>query len=139
MSIKEQNGQGGFLHRVRRFNKASFNPLTLKFAGRYVYAAVHHVGRRSGRAYTTPVFALPIAGGFIIALPFGANVDWCRNVLVAGYCRIQWRGANYIVKGPEVIAAHTAGPLLPAWARLAIRPVRALQFLTVHQTIAAEN
>jgi deazaflavin-dependent oxidoreductase (nitroreductase family) len=121
---------------VRHFNKASFNRLTLLFAGRYVYAAVHHVGRRSGRAYATPVFAFHIAEGFIITLPYGASTDWCRNVMADGQCTIQWRGVTYAVNKPEVVPVATACPLLPAWARLLLRLIPIRQFLKVHQIAA---
>ncbi len=55
MAVKYQRRRGTLLEWVRRFNKAIFNRLILTFAGRHVYAVVHHVGRRSGHAYTTPV------------------------------------------------------------------------------------
>ncbi len=70
MAVKYQRRRGTLLEWVRRFNKAIFNRLILTFAGRHVYAVVHHVGRRSGHAYTTPVVAVPIADGFIIPLTF---------------------------------------------------------------------
>jgi deazaflavin-dependent oxidoreductase (nitroreductase family) len=133
MNVKHQKDQGRFLNWVRHFNKASFNRLTLTFAGRHVYAVVHHVGRRSGQAYTTPVVALSITDEFIMALPFGSATDWCRNVLAAGQCTIQRNGLTYPVTKPEVVAAVTARPLLPAWARLLLRPFRMLQFLKVRR------
>src|SRR5581483_3016652 len=68
--------------RFIRFNKHTLNPTTLKSAGHRtsIYAAVKHVGRRSGRIYTTPVVAKPLGDGFVIPLPYEASVDWCRNV-----------------------------------------------------------
>ena len=44
---------------VRQFNKWILNPAMLAFAGRRLspYAAVRHVGRRTGREYATPVVA----------------------------------------------------------------------------------
>jgi deazaflavin-dependent oxidoreductase (nitroreductase family) len=133
MAIAYQNGQRRFLNGVRHFNKVSFNRLTLMFAGRYLYAAVHHVGRRTGHAYITPVVAFPISEGFITTLPFGAATDWCRNVLAAGKCTIQWRGVTYPVTKPEVVAAATAHTLLPAWAQVLLRLIPIHQFLKVHQ------
>ena len=41
---------------------------------------VHHVGRRSGRPYETPVLLTPIDGGFLIPLTYGPDRDWVRNV-----------------------------------------------------------
>ena len=74
--------------RIRRFNRAILNPLMLRVADRFhgTYpAVVHHVGRRSGRRYRTPVVAQPIRGGFVIPLPYGTDTDWCRNVRAAGH------------------------------------------------------
>ena len=136
MNVKHQKDQGRFFNWVRHFNKASFNRLTLIIAGRYMYAAVHHVGRRSKHAYTTPVLAFQITEGFIMPLPFGAATDWCRNVLAAGQCTIQWRGVTNAVNQPEVVAAATAHPLLPTWARRVLRLIPIRQFLKVHQIAA---
>ncbi len=79
-----------FLNRVRQFNKRFLNPAVLTVAGhhRSPYAVVHHVGRHSGRMYSTPVVVESTPNGFIIPLPYGSDVDWCRNILAAGRCTI---------------------------------------------------
>jgi deazaflavin-dependent oxidoreductase (nitroreductase family) len=120
---------------VRQFNKAIFNRLILTFAGRRMYAVVHHVGRRSGRTYTTPVVAVPIADGFIIPLTFGADTDWCSNVLAAGQCMLQWRGLTYTVGRPEVVGVATVRPLVPMWGRPLVRLLRVSQFLKVYRPV----
>jgi deazaflavin-dependent oxidoreductase (nitroreductase family) len=56
------------------------------------FALVLHVGRTSGREYETPIIVRPIDGGFMIELTYGPNVDWYRNVLAAGGCRILLHG-----------------------------------------------
>jgi deazaflavin-dependent oxidoreductase (nitroreductase family) len=68
-------------------------------------ALIYHVGRRSGKAYETPVFALPIDGGFILALTYGPNVDWYRNVLAAGQCKLRWHGKEYAINQIEPVDA----------------------------------
>jgi deazaflavin-dependent oxidoreductase (nitroreductase family) len=133
MMVKQELSRGRFRIWLRHVNKASFNRLTLTFAGGHVFAVVHHVGRRSGRAYTTPVIAWPIADGFVMPLPYGDDTDWCRNVLAAGQGTIDWHGRTYTVTWPEVVDAATAQPLLPTWARwlLQVFPVR--HFLKVYR------
>src|ERR1043165_845441 len=131
MTVKQQRSRGGFRSWLRHVNKASFNRLTLTFAGRHLFAVVHQVGRRSGRAYTTPVVAWPLPDGFIMPLPYGADTDWCRNVLAAGQGTLQWRGLTYNVSRPEVLGAATAQPLVPTWARWPLRAFRMRQFLKV--------
>ena len=55
---------------TRALNKCLGNPAMMKLAGRrYWFAGViRHIGRRSGREYATPVWAVPTAGGFLISL-----------------------------------------------------------------------
>ncbi len=135
---------------MRHFNKRTLNPAVLNFAGRprAPYAVVHHVGRRSGRTYATPVSARPTPEGFVIPLPYGSNVDWCRNVLAAGHCTISWNGNDYPVGEPEVIDLATAVPLvpLPRWrvwmwgALLARSPLKAVPYLRVkHLSVVPEG
>lgn len=68
---------------VRRNNKFVLNPVILKRGGATV-TAVHHVGRRSGKPYVTPVWADRAGRSFFVHLPYGTDVDWCRNVLAGG-------------------------------------------------------
>jgi deazaflavin-dependent oxidoreductase (nitroreductase family) len=139
MMVKQARSRGRFWTWLRHVNKASFNRLTLTFAGRHMFALVHHVGRRSGRAYNTPVVAWSHPDGFIMPLPYGADTDWCRNVLATGQCTIQWHGRTYPVTRPEVVATATARPLLPAWVRIVLRPIPVRQFLKVNRMAAIEE
>ena len=98
---------GGLLWRAARFT----SPLTMPLAGKRwnpIFAVVEHRGRRSGRSYRTPVAARRVAGGFVISLAFGAQVDWYQNLLPAGGGSIRWRGEAYQVSRPERIDAETA-------------------------------
>jgi hypothetical protein len=77
------------------------NPLALKLAGSrfgtlyWNLSLLKHRGRRSGRVYETPLAAYPFGDGFILALAYGPDVDWCRNVLAAGKCTLLYRGQEY--------------------------------------------
>ena len=104
---------------VRSFNKHVLNPAMLLLAGRkHWYAAViRHTGRRSGKSYATPVVAEQVAGGFILPLPYGEDVDWLRNLLAAGHATITVGGRTYDVAEPTVIEAATAGPQLSPYRR----------------------
>src|SRR5215472_1495523 len=101
---------------VRTVNEHVTNPLLMHWAGRgdFYAAALHHVGRRSGREYVTPVVAKPMAGDrFVIPLPYGEDTDWCRNVIAAGGARLVVSGASMHVVNPRVArlpaACRTAG------------------------------
>ena len=39
----------------------------------------------------------------LIPLTFGADADWCRNVLALGRCSVKWRGRIYAAVEPEVV------------------------------------
>lgn len=107
------------------------NPLVVKLAGkRYVraYAVIEHRGRRSGRAYATPVSARPTADGFVVPMAFGEQADWFRNVRAAGECVIRWNGAVYHVVAPELIDEVTGRQALGPVERL-LAPLFARQFV----------
>jgi deazaflavin-dependent oxidoreductase (nitroreductase family) len=75
---------------------------------------LHHIGRRSGRPYMTPLSAYPFGDGFVLAAAY-PHVDWCENVLAAGKCTLTWNRKEYALERPEVIprtAAILAYPLL---------------------------
>ena len=95
------------LNAVRRSGRA-MKPLVLRSAGTAgsPTAVVEHVGRTSGRRYDTPVVAAPSDDGFVIALPYGPNTDWLKNVLTAGRATIRFEGASHDVDHPELVDIH---------------------------------
>jgi deazaflavin-dependent oxidoreductase (nitroreductase family) len=102
-----------------------FNPFMRGLAGRRgaaLFALVRHRGRRSGRTYATPVAARRTPDGFVLPLTFGQGADWFRNIQAAGGCVIRWRGADYQVVQPEVVAWVTVRSAFPAVVR-ALFPV----------------
>jgi deazaflavin-dependent oxidoreductase (nitroreductase family) len=102
---------------LARFNKRFTNRLTSKVAG-YLpgFAIVSHVGRKSGRIYHTPVNAFRTDGGYIIALTYGAQSDWVKNVLAAGSCELQTRGRRVRLFDPCIVTDESKG-----WAPLPVR------------------
>jgi deazaflavin-dependent oxidoreductase (nitroreductase family) len=93
---------------IRAFNKHYFNRLVHTFAGvsRTPFALIRHVGRRSGKPYETPIIVMPQGNGFVIALTYGPQVDWYRNVQAAGQATLLWHNQEYVLKQPEPIAAQ---------------------------------
>jgi deazaflavin-dependent oxidoreductase (nitroreductase family) len=112
------------------------NPIVMRLAGtaRFpVAGVVHHRGRRSGRAYSTPLGTRGFAGGFVIPLTFGPQADWCRNVLAAGGCDIEWKGRRWTATEPVVVDATAARAeirgALGRFERFAIQAMGTRQFL----------
>ena len=73
---------------------------------------IRHVGRRSsGRTYETPVDIIATDDGLLIALPYGTQADWLRNVLAAGSRDDRQQGESFDVDRPIIAAtADVAGP-----------------------------
>ena len=69
---------------------------------------VHHVGRTSGKQYTTPLVYLPGEGGddsiYIFASKGGAptNPDWYGNLIAAGEATVEVGTSTFVVAITEV-------------------------------------
>jgi deazaflavin-dependent oxidoreductase (nitroreductase family) len=107
---------------IARFNKRFTNRLSSRVAGHLPgFAIVNHVGRKSGRVYHTPVNAFRTEGGYIIALTYGAESDWVKNVLAAGWCEIQTRGRRVRLFDPHIETDQSK-----SWAPLPVRLILSL-------------
>jgi deazaflavin-dependent oxidoreductase (nitroreductase family) len=76
-------------------------------------AVVHHVGRKSGRPYRTPVLAFSLERGILTPLPYGTDTDWVLNLLAAGGGELEVFGSRQEVENPRVIDAEAALELVP--------------------------
>ena len=126
-------------NRIRIFNKYVTNRLLRGFTNlsHGPFAIIRHVGRRSGKPYETTIMVWPMGNGFVIALTYGPEVDWYRNILAAGHCTLLWHGSVYAVGKPEPIDVEAALSALP----LAFRPIlrkRGVQFVQV-KSVAPES
>jgi deazaflavin-dependent oxidoreductase (nitroreductase family) len=97
------------LDAVRRISRAT-KPLVMNRAGTPGASAsvVRHVGRTTGRRYETPVGAVATDDGFVIALPYGPNTDWLKNVLASGSATIVLEGNTFRVDQPQVVPLAVA-------------------------------
>jgi deazaflavin-dependent oxidoreductase (nitroreductase family) len=88
---------------VARWNKAGLNRVVRRIAPWMPgLGVVVHRGRRSGRAYRTPVEVFQARDGFVIALTYGADTDWLRNIQAAGGGELRTRGLVFQVSEPRV-------------------------------------
>jgi deazaflavin-dependent oxidoreductase (nitroreductase family) len=104
--------------RLARFNRRVTNPV-LRHVASWApgFAVVHHVGRRSGRTYRTPVNVFRRDGRYVFALTYGKDSDWVRNVLAAGGCEIETRRRIVTLSDPELFhdEERRAVPAPPRW------------------------
>lgn len=103
---------------LRRVNRVFTNPILGTVAWLVPpLAVVHHVGRRSGRRYRSPVIALPSGGHVVIPMTYGRDVDWARNLLHAGGGELARLGGRERLSNPRIVDLATAEPHLPALTR----------------------
>jgi deazaflavin-dependent oxidoreductase (nitroreductase family) len=128
------------LNRIRRFNRDVGNPRQLQSAGTAGASAsiLKHTGRKSGKHYETPVTATWTADGFVIALPYGPNTDWLKNVLADGSATVVHQGSTYLCDVPEIISLTEAAPDLSAHERRTLRLVGVDECLRLHRVRPAE-
>jgi deazaflavin-dependent oxidoreductase (nitroreductase family) len=107
---------------LARFNRRVTNPALRPVAGSLPYfGVVHHRGRGTGRVHRTPVNVFPHGSRFVIALTYGADVDWVKNVLAAGGCRLVHRGRTVDLVGPTIRPLRDEAPAIPAPIRTLLR------------------
>lgn len=124
--------------RVSVVNKWVLNPAMLRIAGRRFVptGVVRHVGRRSGRTYDTPVLVGTAGDSFLIPLPYGADVDWARNVLAADGCTVAWQGTAYPATSPELVDPATGREAFPGWFARLVELAGADQYLRLERGAA---
>ena len=89
---------------VARVNRVVTNRITGLFAGHVPgFGVIVHQGRRSGRQYRTPVNVFAAPGGYLIALTYGTDSDWVRNVLAGNGCVLEVRGRRVRLVDPRIV------------------------------------
>jgi deazaflavin-dependent oxidoreductase (nitroreductase family) len=96
------------------------------------FGIVVHTGRKSKRRYETPVNLFRAADGYVIALTYGPESDWVRNVLAAGSCELITRGRRKRLTSP-VIRRDARQRLVPGPVRPALRLLRVTDFMHLLQ------
>jgi deazaflavin-dependent oxidoreductase (nitroreductase family) len=113
-----------------RFNRRVTNPLLRPVAGRLpLFGVVVHRGRHSGRTYRTPVNVFPSGDQVVIALTYGPDVDWVKNVLAAGRCRLIHSGRSVDLVRPRMLERPEDAAAVPAPVRAVLRLMDVTVFL----------
>ncbi|HYI15067.1 MAG TPA: nitroreductase family deazaflavin-dependent oxidoreductase [Thermomicrobiales bacterium] len=114
---------------LARANRRVTNPIL----GRVVrhlpgFGIVVHTGRRSGRQYRTPVGIFAHDGGYVIALTYGPETEWVRNVLASGGCTVEQRGRTLHLAQPRLFHDEDRRAV-PAPVRFVLGLIRVNDFL----------
>ncbi len=111
---------------LARFNRRVVNPLLMPLVGHLeVFATIEHRGRTTGTTYRTPVNVFDGDDNLIVALTYGTNADWVKNVLAGGGTLIR-QGTRLSIR-QAVIVGRDVG-----WERMPVVVRVLLQLLGIH-------
>ena len=114
------------------------NPWQLRRAGRPgAYASIiGHRGRRTGRAYETPVGVVASHDAFLVMLPYGSGTHWLRNVMAAGEATLVTEGRTVHVRQPTIVPFSDVAERFSASDRWASRLFAVTECLVLHPLAA---
>jgi deazaflavin-dependent oxidoreductase (nitroreductase family) len=116
---------------VRQWNKVGLNRVTRHVAPRLPgLGVVVHRGRRSGRVYQTPVNVFAADDGYVLALTYGADTDWVKNVLAAGGCELRTGGRVIPMTAPRLFQDESRRGIRPP-ERQVLRVMGVADFLSL--------
>jgi deazaflavin-dependent oxidoreductase (nitroreductase family) len=97
---------------VAKFNRHATNRV-LGTVAPYLpgFGMIVHTGRKSGTTYRTPVSLFRADTGYAIALTYGPDCDWVRNVLAARGCDAVVRGTVVHLTEPRVVRHEDRRPV----------------------------
>jgi deazaflavin-dependent oxidoreductase (nitroreductase family) len=112
MRTKSRLVQGPIIWMTKRF----INPRQVRTAGQAGASTsiIRNVGRISGRTYDTPVDVVQAGDAFLVALPYGTNSQWVRNVLASGSATILTDGHTYAAERAELVPMASVAGAFPA-------------------------
>jgi deazaflavin-dependent oxidoreductase (nitroreductase family) len=115
---------------VARFNRVVTNRLTGRVA-RYLpmFGVLVHTGRRTHRQYRTPLNVFhPDADHYVIALTYGTDVEWLKNLKTSGGGQLETRGQTWAVTQPRVFHDERRA-LMPLPVRLVLGLAKVYDFV----------
>jgi deazaflavin-dependent oxidoreductase (nitroreductase family) len=116
---------------LARFNARVTNNITRPFASDLPgLGVVVHIGRKTQQEYRTPVNVFRSPKGFVIALTYGPNSEWVRNILASRVCTLETRGRRWRLVRPQVVHDEQRR-LVPLAVGIILRLVGVSDFLTL--------
>jgi len=135
VSMRTKNRRGlGVVRRIGRFGRPSALRAGAGKPGSTT-SVIHHVGRRSGRQYSTPIGVYPMDSDYLVLLPYGRDVDWLRNVLAAGVAELRTGGRTHRVT-PRLAESSEATPYLSPRDLRVVRLFGVTDFLVLERARA---
>ena len=72
--------------------------------------------------------------GFVVALTYGSDTDWVKNVFAMGGCYITQRGKRYTARDPRILGQATGMLAMPRIIQFALKRLRVDEFLALSTT-----
>ena len=118
------------------FNRRVTNPIQRRWAGVIpLHGIIEHTGRRSGRAYRTPVLAFVRGDRVAFLVGYGLQSDWVRNLLAAKQGGLEHRRRHYDMTEVSLVPSPDGRALLPLPLRLLTRLVGLVGVVTARLTL----
>lgn len=93
---------------LRPFTTHVFNRVSRTFAGWLPgFGLLVYKGRKSGAEYRTPMNVFRRRDDYVLALTYGSEVQWVKNVLAAGGCELVTRGRTVRLVEPRLVTDPT--------------------------------
>jgi deazaflavin-dependent oxidoreductase (nitroreductase family) len=125
--------------KVARFNRVVTNSVTRPIAGHLPgFGIVLHQGRRSGKPYRTPVNMFRAPDGYVVALTYGTDTDWIKNVMTAGGCELEVGGRRVRATAPRIVHDPERKPMPPV-VRQFLGLIKVTDFLFLDASDASEE
>ena len=114
---------------IRPFTTHVFNPISRRFA-RWLpwFGILDYPGRKSGKAYRTPLNVFRHGDEWVFALTYGSDVQWVKNVLAAGEATLEKRRRRIRLVDP-VLIVDAERRLMPFPVRQVLGLMRVSEFL----------
>jgi deazaflavin-dependent oxidoreductase (nitroreductase family) len=114
---------------IRPFTTHVFNPISRLFV-RWLpgFGILGYRGRKSGKAYRTPMNVFGRGDVWVFALTYGSDVQWVRNVLAAGEATLEIRRRRIRLVDPEVFVDPDRR-LIPFGVRQVLGLMRVTEFM----------
>ena len=118
---------------IRPFTTRVFNPISRRFV-RWLpgFAIIGYRGRKSGKAYRTPMNVFRHGGDWVFALTYGSDVQWVKNVLAAGEATLEVRSRKIHLVDPTLIV-DPERRLMPFGVRQFLGLMRVSEFLRMRE------
>ncbi len=121
--------------RLVGFYRRHYNPTVRGLAARMpTMGVMHHTGRKSGREYQTVLNVFRRPSGYVIAIAYGRESDWVRNVMASGSCDVVTMGKRVHLMHPRIVVDETRRLLPPPW-RPVCRLLKVEDFMLLEPSI----